>query len=143
MKFRYRLERALQLSRLKESLKKLEIASAMHRIRFLETRKSGVDQRMREILAKNSESLSWAPYLSSKLASDLHESKELTNVLHKEQLELDLRREELAELVRNRGALESLREKRLAEHNLRVRRREQKQLDELFQLLNPNPGAGS
>jgi hypothetical protein len=136
MKFTFRLERMLHFLRMKETMKKMELASVTQRIVFLGKRKTQVDEILRQLLSRNSEhtNTDWSYYETNKISLDAKESIRLGLLIQEETAHLEKKKRELSRLMMRKKGLEALKEKRAAEFKLVEARREQKKLDETFQL---------
>ena len=130
MTFRFRLEKVLHFVRLKETVKKMELASLAGRMAFLRRRIEDMQQGMRELLARPHES-QWALYQTEKIAFDAREIRRLEGVLRNEELAMEKKKRELTRLLFRKKALESLREKRYREFRMEENRRQQRRLDDL------------
>lgn len=136
MRFEFRLEKILNLVRLKETVKKMEVASVVQKINYLQNRKNSIQGGIRELLEKAATNLStqWFSFQNTKIEMDVHEQKRIDSLLLDERAELSERQKELEAIMLRRKSLEALKEKRLKEHKLVQGRKVQKQLDEIYQL---------
>ena len=136
MKFDFRLEKVLHFVRLKETVKKMELASIAQRVSFLEKRTEEIRAGLRVMLEKHHTQLSaeWVQYHTSKIAFDAHEVGRLEAILQKETAALEKKKVELSRLLYRKKALEALREKRLREFNTHESRRQQRVLDDVYQM---------
>lgn len=136
MRFEFRLEKILNLVRLKETVKKMEVASVLQKIRYLEKRKNTIQEGIRELLEKSVTGLNtqWLFFQNTKIEMDVKEQKKIDKLLVEENQTLHERQKELEAILLRRKSLEALKEKRLKEHKLTEGRRIQKQLDEIYQL---------
>jgi flagellar export protein FliJ len=143
MKYRFRLEKILHFTRLKETVKKIEIASAVQRVEFLKTRRQSVETELRSLLENTSLAPDpvWAPFQASKVTFDMQELEKLAGFLSKEQSVLDKLRADLLRLAMRRKALEALKERRAREFNTIRSRKQQIDLDEAYRLI-PKKGEG-
>lgn len=137
MKFRFRLEKALQFARLKEETKKSEVAAALKRVTELKERHLALSASQREMLkiAAQRMDLAHAPYQSAKIRADIADLKRLEGAIANEQRMAEKYRAELARLAMRRKALESLREKRRDDFRVKETRREQAAIDEAFRIM--------
>lgn len=138
MHFQFRLEKMLNFLRLKETVKKMEVAASIQKVHFLGRRREELRSSMRGLLEKSNAnlqiSMDWIYYQNSKIEIDLKETRRIEAMLSEENEELKRKKSELLRLTTRKKALESLREKRLKEFKLQQGRRIQKQLDEVYQL---------
>lgn len=136
MRFEFKLEKILNLVRLKETVKKMEVASVIQKLNFLENRKTALQNGIRELLEKSVTNMNthWIFFQNSKIEMDVKEQKKIDGLILDEQDELRVRQKELEEIMLKRKSLEAIREKRLREHKTIQGRRIQKQLDEIYQL---------
>jgi len=136
VKFQFKLERLLGFIRLKETMKKMEIASVNKKIAFLEHRISLSHSSLRKILEKCYEgnSQDYEYYHTNQVALDAGQLKKLNEAVVVCKREKEDKVQELNRLMMRRKGLESLREKRWQEHRKVVSKKAQKDLDEAFQL---------
>jgi flagellar export protein FliJ len=138
MRFQFRLEKMLNFIRIKETVKKMEVAVIVQKMGFLSGQKENLDNNIRALLEKSQSSLSvgmdWIYYQNSKIEFDLKETRKIEALLAAERKELVERKSELSRITMRKKALESLKEKRLKEFRLQQGRRVQKQLDDVYQL---------
>ncbi len=138
MRFKFRLEKVLHFARLKETVKKMEVASLQNEILTLEKRKETLDQELRTLLGNSGKSLvsslAWAPYETSRVQVNLGNRQELETAISTKTEALEFGKLELSRAALKRKALENLREKRKSEFRTEEGRRDQKKLDEYFRL---------
>lgn len=133
MTFRFRLEKVLHFVRLKETVKKMELASIAGRIRFLTDRIAEMRGVLRDLLSRPHDS-AFAVFQTQKIAADAREVSRLESVLRNEETALEKKRRELNRILMRKKGLESLREKRHQEFRMEKNRREQRKLDDLHQI---------
>jgi flagellar biosynthesis chaperone FliJ len=123
---------------LKETTKKMEIAACMQKIQYLESRKERLNGNIRELLDRvpQDADLQLVPYQGPKISLDLKELKITELEIKKQTEELDMRRAELVNIVRRKKALEALKDKKAQEFRVEQSRREQKLLDQTYQLTS-------
>jgi len=121
---------------LKETTKKMEIAACMQKIQFLETRRDRLNTNIRELLDRvpKESDLHLVPYQGPKITIDLNEIKVTELELKRQNEELEMRRAELVNIGRRKKALEALKERKAQEFRLNRSRKEQKDMDQMFQL---------
>lgn len=134
--FNFKLERALHFLRLKETLKKMEVAAQIGKIRFLEVRKIKLQENIHSIFSRREKKvdLDWAPYDADKVTLDKSDLDRLELQLTEQKSILDQKKEELGRALMRRKGLEKLREKRQAEYKKDEQKKAQTRLDETFQL---------
>ena len=117
-------------------MKRMEVASVVQRIQFLNNRKVSIEQNMRKTLelVQGGASMEWTVFYGSKMELDVKESHRLENLVKDEELLLKDRQKELAEIMLKKKSLESLRDKRWKDHRNIQSRKLQKELDEIYQL---------
>lgn len=137
MKFRFRLEKALQFAHLKEVTKKGEYAAAVQRVGELKERHHllAANQRAFLELAGRHPDMARAHYQNTKIRADLVELRKLEQAVANEQTAADKIRVELGRLAMRRKALESLRERRYQEYRVGETRHEQNRIDESYRNL--------
>ncbi len=138
MRFQFRLEKVLHFVRLKETMKKMEVAAVAQRVNFLQKRIGELGDSIRSILLeqqlKLSQGFDWIHYQSEKISLDAKETAKLEKMLVEENLLLEKRRRELNRIILRKKALESLKQRKLSEFKVHESRRNQKELDEIYQL---------
>lgn len=135
MRFQFRLQKMLQMVELRESAKKLEVATLLTELERLRTRQLKLREEVRDLLGKtihSAQGLAWAPMQESQVKSHEYGIRQLTQQIETESERLEHTRYELNRIILNRRALESLREKRRAEFKKERFKREQKQAEETF-----------
>jgi flagellar biosynthesis chaperone FliJ len=139
MHFEFRLEKALSFVQLKETTKKMEVAASLQKLHFLKGRKSSLADNIRNVLAKTYENgyfdLANAAYFTEQINLTKLENDRLERFIREEENLLKKKQQELSRLQMRKKGLESLREKRLQEFKLRESRREQKQIDDTYELI--------
>lgn len=135
MTFKFRLDRVLHFIRLKETVKKMEVATIIQRVNFLKRRKDGLEAGMRDLLSKHHEQLSseWTYYHTSKITLDAKEISKLEDLMVKENAALEKSKGELGRLLMRKKSLETLKEKRHQEFKMQESRRQQHRLDDIYQ----------
>lgn len=136
MQFRFNLEKILSLVRVRETMKKMEVAAVIQRIQFLNNRKATIEQNMRKTLelTRGGASPEWFVFYTSKMELDVHEVRRMETLAREENILLEKKQEELKLILLKRKSLESLREKRFKDFRTTQNRKLQKQLDEIYQL---------
>lgn len=138
MKFRFRLEKMLHFERLKEVIKKGEVAKAMEAVRDIEQQQIQSEASLRTVIGLASgrleESGDWVAYQVEKVRHDLAKLENLAQTLRVKQEDLDTVRYELSRLLMKNKALSDLREKKRHDFVQNDARREQKNNDEIFRL---------
>ena len=137
MRFKFRLARVLNYLSLKETVKKMEVAAVVREIALTEQRVLELEADLRQLLEEGpkrfAEGMQWASFQVNRIAADRRDIEVLAKKLNTLQEDLQEKRGELAKLAMRRQAMENLRDKRKAEFKLDQSRRDQKQMDELFQ----------
>lgn len=135
MTFKFRLEKILHFVKLRETVKKMEVSAILQRLRFMERQREELSTGIRDMLGKQSDmDFSWKYYQINKVVQDVKDLKVLdTSILH-EQTALERKKRELATLFQRKRALESLREKKSKEFRVDQSHKQQRELDEIFQL---------
>ena len=136
MNFQFRLAKVLHFIKLKETVKKMEVASIIQRINFLNKRVEGLQAGMRDLLSKHHEQLSseWTFYHTSKIGLDAKEVSKIEALLVNENAGLEKKKGELGRLLMRKKSLENLKEKRLQEFKMQESRKQQRSLDDLYQV---------
>jgi hypothetical protein len=139
MRFRFRLEKILSWIRLRETTKKMEFATTLQRTEFLKKRKQAVQESIFSACENPTEGsyidLGLSLVQSEKLKFDREEILRLEILIRKEEETLEKKRSELAKLAMRRRGLENLKDKRYREFRLIEVRKDQKRLDENYQIL--------
>lgn len=139
MKFNFRLEKVLNFIRIRETLKKMEVATETQKLRFIQGQHDSLIQSMRNTLSMQTEKLSvgteWLSYQTQKIAWDSKESVRLEKLMREQEELLENKKYELNRIILRRKGIESVKEKRYAEYKFEQNRKAQKTLDENFQLL--------
>lgn len=136
MAFHFRLEKILHFVRLKETVKKMEVAAAIQRVQFMTDRLEQLSIDIRSMLARfhSSEAQAWSQYHSAKIAHDAREVKKAEKILFGEKENLARKKRDLERIFKKKKSLESLKEKRLEEYRLEESRKQQKRLDDIYQM---------
>ena len=123
---------------LKETTKKMEIAACLQKMKFLETRKTRLEGNIRDLLERvpKETDLHLVPYQGNKVAIDLKDLKLTELDMKRCNEELDMRRAELMNIARRKKALEALKARKEQEFRVSQNRKEQKNLDDTFQLTS-------
>jgi hypothetical protein len=137
LKFRFSLQKALQWTEVEESAKRLEIARLLTEAEKLKLRRDGLGQNLRTLLENESIRFSsqWAPYAAVKVPADQAELKAIELRLREKESEIQTTKAALNRILLKRKGLESLREKRHRDHRVSEGRRDQKRLDDNYQIL--------
>ena len=133
MKFRFKLQRALDFAHMRERRKQNQLHASEQRERILGHYLLETREKLRAMLGR----LSGDP--TSPMATFLARSIESNNAdVHRLEISVDEEKnaqvrlkQELIRLVMRRKALETLKEKKYADHRFEQRVREQKTLDEV------------
>jgi len=135
MKFNFRLEKILHFVRIKESAKRMELATVQQRIGFLKRRRTELELNIQQLLHMHAGvKCDWVVYQTNKITLDTREVERFGKLIAEEQILLDKKKSELSRLLMRKKALETLREKQWSEHRVREARREQTRIDEAFRL---------
>lgn len=136
MTFRFRLEKILHWTRLKEMVKKMELAGIFQRIGYLKARRNELETSLRDLLGKShgGGAALLSEFYDAKIALDSADWKRLGGELVKEEAAAAKKRSELDRIFRRKKALEALREKRLAEWRTDQARKDQRRLDDAYAL---------
>ena len=142
MKFRFRLEKILHLTRVKELSKRSEVGAAIRHIQGLQAKRETLMENIRLIFRSSHQmiNLHWAPYQAAKIPVDVEELKIVGESIERENVKLSEKREELNRIIMRRKGLESMRNGRLSEYRVTEQRLAQKSLDETHQLLRVERG---
>src|SRR3989344_680748 len=97
MKFHFSLEKILSLVKIKETMKRMEVASVAQRIEYLKRRRSSIEQNMRNTLelVNGGKSLEWTSFYTSKMELDVIEVKRIGTLVENERTVLAERQAEL------------------------------------------------
>lgn len=135
MAFHFRLQKMLSLSVMKETMKKMELASENRKLSVLGARKSELQGDVLSVLShKSGLDMRWALYYAERIRCDLSDLEGLEKELAAQSREVQLRREELQVVSNKKRALEALRQSRLGEYKTLAVRKDQKDSDETFRL---------
>ena len=136
MTFRFRLEKVLHFVKLRETVKKMEVAAITQRLRFMKQRQEVLQENIRTMLSRQSETPNgeWQYFQTNKVAVDVKELGQLEVAVRKEEVALERRRNDLNRLFQRRKALESLKEKKEKEFRMEQTHKQQNQLDEIYQM---------
>jgi flagellar biosynthesis chaperone FliJ len=133
MRFRFRLQKALDFAHMRERRKQNQINSSQQRekilIHYLEQSRSQVRNSLKRLSADPVSPIVTILYQAIEVANE--DGKRLEGTLAEERAAQVKLKGELIRLVMRRKALEALKDKRYADHRLAERRHEQKILDEV------------
>jgi flagellar biosynthesis chaperone FliJ len=134
--FKFRLQRALRFSLLRENQKKAQIAAGMQRMGFLKLYLEQLDRRLKTALSKGHEEFQSLEGQAHRQAvvPTLEESRRMDVLLKEESDYMAQRQKELRHLSQRRRSLESLKEKHLQKFRLESTRAEQKSIDDAVSL---------
>ncbi len=137
MRFRFTLQKALDWTEVEESSLRMEIARLLKEAELLAARKSELEANLERLLGGDGLQLSleWAPYRAQKIPADAREMRELEGKIREKQAAIGLKKAELNRILMKRKGLESLRGKRLKDFRMIETRRDQKRLDDNYQIL--------
>lgn len=137
MRFRFRLQKVLEFTEMRERAKKNEISSCVRRIQFLDDRKQKLQDNIRGLLDRDARELrpEWVPYSEAKIATDAAEIKLIEKEIIVEHEKLAQKKEELGHIMARKKGLDSLKEKRWRDFRISEDRLLQKRLDEQHRLL--------
>lgn len=137
MKFRFPLQKALDWTEVEESSVRLEISSLMKEAERLTARCRELEANIQALLgtAGQTVSLEWAPYVATKIPADAKEIEEVGGKLKAKETEIGCKKKELNRLLLKRKGLESLKDKRRKDFRMIENRRDQKRLDDNYQIL--------
>lgn len=137
MKFQFPLQKALDWTEVEENAKRLEIARLLKDRERLNARRTELEGNLRTLLGSTHGliALEWAPYLASKVPADAKEIREVDEKLKAKDTEIGTKKTELNRLLLKRKGLESLKGKRHRDFRMGESRREQKRLDDNYQIL--------
>lgn len=133
MKFRFKLQRALEFAHMRERRKQNQLNASKQRERILGHYLIEAREGVRSMLARLSGDpvAPMASFLSKSVESTNADAKRLeVSVEEEKQAQVKLQAE-LVRLVMRRKALETLREKKYADHRVAQRLHDQKILDEV------------
>ena len=134
--FKFRLKRVLDFISKDELAKKMELAMALKKEAEIQSRISGAEGEIRELLAAADKiSVSWLQYAGERSEFQLDQIKRYEMKLAVQKEETGIKRQVLSVTSAKRRGLELLRDKRHQEYRLRERRKEQIQQDEVYQIL--------
>jgi len=134
MKFRFSLQKALDWTEVEESALRMEIARLLKEAERLTARRAELESNLERLLGGQL-SLEWAPYRAQKVPSDAREMRELEGKIRERRNEIEFKKVDLNRVLMKRKGLESLRGKRLGDFRMQETRREQKRLDDNYQIL--------
>ncbi len=141
MKFKFRLEKVLSFLKLQETMLKMEVSQLQRYLTVLLNQVSKLEEESKLLLEdtprKLSENAAWAPYQTAQVGVNTKRIHELEVNVDRVENELSIKKLELGRHAMRRNALENLRVSKLQEFKVEERRRDQKKMDELFQLSNP------
>jgi flagellar export protein FliJ len=133
MRFRFRLQKALDFAHMRERRKQNQINASQQRekilIYYLDQARSQVRSSLQRLSADPVSPIVTVLYQAIEVANE--DGKRLEGTLAEERAAQVKLRGELIRLVMRRKALEALKEKRHADHRLAERRHEQKIIDEV------------
>lgn len=131
------MQKALDWTEVEENAQRLEIARLIKEVERLGARKAELEANLVALLggAGNGLSLEWAPYRALKVPSDAREIRDIDGKMRLTESEIGLKKAELNRILMKRKGLESLRDKRLKDFRMNEARREQKRLDDNYQVL--------
>lgn len=134
--FRFRLQRALRFSLIRENQKKAQIAAGLQRMGFLERYLSQLERKATAALALSTISFHSveAEAQRQSIVPALEERRRMEALLLEEKEFLAKRQTELKRLSQRRRSLESLSEKHRATFLVERSRAEQKSIDDAFNL---------
>lgn len=139
MKFKFRLEKTAQFFSKKEKAKELELARVKFEMEKIQGQISQLENENRVVFSSNTIKqeipAAWAKILLDRVDLNLQAMSQLSDEVAKIRDVFDLKKKELVEISQRRKALEKLRDKKLGEFKMLRSRKEQKQLDENYQLL--------
>jgi hypothetical protein len=137
MKFRFPLQKALDWTEVEESAMRLEIARLLKEAEALAARRRELEANLEALLGPDDRrlSLEWAPYVAGKVPSDAGEIRNVDKQAKAKQSEIGIKKAELNRLLLKRKGLESLKGKRLRDFRMSEGRRDQKRLDDNYQIL--------
>lgn len=141
MKFKFRLERTADFFSKKERAKQLELARVHSEIEQIKQQISQLETENRSVFERGSSGQemtgAWAKLLFDRVEFNLKSVDGLSEQMLQVKEVLEEKKKELLEISQRRRALEKLKDKKLSEFKLLSSRKEQKQLDENYQLLEP------
>ena len=141
MKFKFRLEKVLSFLKLQETMLKMEVATLARRATELRARMVTLEEDTRRILEETplrlAENPAWAPYQTSQVALNTKRVRELQVKYDQVRNDWEIKKLELGRHAMRRKALENLRANKLSEFKIEETRKDQKKMDELFQLSSP------
>lgn len=137
MKFRFSLQKALDWTEVEENAKRLEIARLMAEEEEWKVRCRALDENLATLLGTENKRFSaeWAPYAAAKVPADQAERALLERKIIEKEREITAKKSELNRLLLKRKGLDSLRDKRHRDHRVGEARRDQKRLDDNYQIL--------
>jgi len=136
MNFKFRLEKILHFVKLRETVKKMEVSAITQRLRYLDSRRTSLEENIRAMLSRQGEAPNgeFQYFQTNKVSLDVKDLAQLEVVIRQENVQLERRKGDLARLFQRRRALESLREKKEKEFRTEQGHKAQAQMDEAFQL---------
>ncbi len=136
MRFQFRLEKILNLVRLKETMMQMELSAVVQRVEFLKRRRKDLELEVLKLLEKTDSniSLDWYQFQIMKVELDVKEQRKVDGMIDEVTEELLQKQKALNEITLKKKSLERIKEKNLTEFKLEQSRRVQKQLDEIYQL---------
>ncbi len=137
MKFRFPLQKALDWTEVEESSVRIEISRLMKDAERLTARCRELEANIQALLGAHGKTLSleWAPYVSAKIPSDAKEIQDVGGRLKVKEAEIGVKKTELNRLLLKRKGLESLKDKRRKDYRMLEGRKDQKRLDDNYQIL--------
>lgn len=117
----------------------MEIGNSRERLRILEGQKTKLESDTRSLLVKCrsdvSNNLAWMLFERDQIECNKKLVKKFEDQISYEQERQSELYFELSEISKRRRALESLKEKKLKEYKMLESRKEQKRLDDIYQIL--------
>ena len=137
MKFLFPLQKALDWTEVEESALRLEIGRLLKEAEQLNERRRVLEANFEGLLGDETRKVAveWAPYLAGKIPADARELRELENRIQSKAAEIGVKKTELNRLLLKRKGLESLKGKRFRDFRMAEGRRDQKRLDDNYQIL--------
>ena len=139
MKFKFRLEKTAHFFQKKEKAKQLELAQIKFEMEKVQSQINELENENKKVFSSNSSKrempAAWLKMLLDRVDFNCESVAQLSEEVAKIQAVFDLKKAELLKITQRRKALEKLRDKKWDEFKVHRSRKDQKQLDENYQLL--------
>jgi len=139
VKFKFRLEKTASFLLKKEKAKQLEVVQVLNDLEEIRQKRIRIENENGEVFRENSQpqeiKAAWLKVLFDRVEFNLHEIDALAEKTTERKVVLEEKKTELVAIAQRRKALEKLKEKKLFEFKVLQARKDQKMLDENYQIL--------